>query len=131
MCCMGSTIHWQRSTYSVCLDVIRTSLQTKAFRQKWLNFYWQGVVQLRSLLIRPLGTVGQIEIYEQHTNHMSHALSSSLSYPVHLFRMGKSYSTINLHRSMFFMTVGPIHCFQVGTHSLTIQSRAIIINNLQ
>lgn len=52
---------------------------------------------------------------------MSSTLSSVLSYLTHLFEMGKSYSTINLHRSMLSMTLGPIDHFQVGSHPLVVK----------
>jgi hypothetical protein len=52
---------------------------------------------------------------------MSSSLSSVLSYLTHLFEMGKSYSKINLHRSMLSMKLGPIDHFQVGSHPLVVK----------
>lgn len=52
---------------------------------------------------------------------MSNDLGSILSFLTALHNRGKSFSTVNIHRSMLSMTLDPIESIAIGSHPLVIR----------
>ncbi|KZS22093.1 Uncharacterized protein APZ42_010981 [Daphnia magna] len=111
----------EKSASSIRLDVIRTSLSDQGLPSKVVDLLLAGSRPATNTAYQAAWHSWSDWCAEQHTNPMSSTLSSVLSYLTHLFEMGKSYSTINLHRSMLSMTLGPIDHFQVGSHPLVVK----------
>ena len=100
------------------LEVIRNRLCERGFPEEVVEILLEGNRRTSSAAYQTAGVAWRAWCIKWNKNSISNDLTTILTCLTHLFSPGKSFNTINVHRSMISMTLEPLISGDIGKDRL-------------